>query len=245
MCDRNRLATDDGRIEANLCSKIKVKMNSIPVCRRMPVRFYLSPLNSCFDFSSRWQNSKTIFRSWSSLFSMLTMPWIKYLEWNRMITELRYQEPLCGEQDERSWECDCAQRIEGNCVESNNSLALQLKVTFHFEIARFFHSFKDHAHIWQQRAGSFIHSSARGMNFHSAPTMLQLPASALLWQLKQRQKRQQNEHQQKVDKRKYRIHEGCGESDRAKWEEWGKYEWKERHFDIEALRPISNTRYCP
>lgn len=35
---------------------------------------YLSPLNSCFDFSSKWQNSKTIFLSWSSLFSILTMP---------------------------------------------------------------------------------------------------------------------------------------------------------------------------
>lgn len=39
---------------------------------------YLRPLNSCLDFSSKWQNSNTIFLSWSSLFSMLTMPSIYF-----------------------------------------------------------------------------------------------------------------------------------------------------------------------
>lgn len=35
---------------------------------------YLSPLNSCLDFSNRWQNSSTILRSCSSFASILTRP---------------------------------------------------------------------------------------------------------------------------------------------------------------------------
>lgn len=44
------------------------------VCRSTHLYTHLSPLNNCFDFSSKWQNSTTIFLSWSSLFSMLTIP---------------------------------------------------------------------------------------------------------------------------------------------------------------------------
>lgn len=35
---------------------------------------HLSPLNSCLDFSSKWQNSKTSFLSCSSVDSIFTMP---------------------------------------------------------------------------------------------------------------------------------------------------------------------------
>lgn len=37
-------------------------------------RTHLSPLKSCLDFSSRWQNSKTSFLSCSSVDSIFTMP---------------------------------------------------------------------------------------------------------------------------------------------------------------------------
>lgn len=33
----------------------------------------LSPLNNCLLFSSKWQNSKTIFRSWSSIPAIMTI----------------------------------------------------------------------------------------------------------------------------------------------------------------------------
>lgn len=46
---------------------------------------HLNPLKSCFDFSNKWQNSKTIFLSWSSLLSMLTIPLVNWAAIDKQI----------------------------------------------------------------------------------------------------------------------------------------------------------------
>lgn len=69
------LATDDGHTAADLYRNLHIFVISFMYCLLLFIQLtHLSPLNSCLDFSSKWQNSKTSFLSCSSVDSIFTMP---------------------------------------------------------------------------------------------------------------------------------------------------------------------------
>lgn len=71
-CVQSTPATACGHTAADLCVW---NHNIASTCRvYFSHRTHLSPLKSCLDFSSRWQNSKTSFLSCSSVDSIFTMP---------------------------------------------------------------------------------------------------------------------------------------------------------------------------
>lgn len=55
---------------------------------------YLSPLNSCFDFSSRWQNSRTIFLSCSSMLVAMLATMVSFC-YMFADSSLLHREPHC------------------------------------------------------------------------------------------------------------------------------------------------------